>query len=64
MDSLKKKFFFFFLKIDKINLGRTCFDRFGRKSEINNIFFRSMNNKKECLNGREVSNRVSIPNVK
>ena len=35
----KKKNFFFFLEIYKINLGRTCFDRVGRKSETNNIFF-------------------------
>ena len=45
IDFLKKKkkkkffFFFFFLEIHKINLGRTCFDRVGRKSETNNIFF-------------------------
>ena len=39
MDFLKKKKFFF-LEIHKINLGRTCFDRVGRKSETSNIFFR------------------------
>ena len=32
-------FFFFLLEIHRINLGRTCFDRVGRKSETNNIFF-------------------------
>ena len=39
MDSLKKKTFLGG-EIHKINLGRTCFDRVGRKSETNNIFFR------------------------
>ena len=29
------------LKIHKINLGRTCFERVGHKSETKNIFFRS-----------------------
>ena len=28
-------------EILKINLGRTCFDRVGRKSETNNIFFQA-----------------------
>ena len=40
----QKIFFFFFLggggEIHKINLGRTCFNRVGRESETNNIFFR------------------------
>ena len=40
LNFLKNQFFFFFWKIHQINLGRTCFDRVGRKSETNNIFFR------------------------
>ena len=48
--------FFFFLEIHKINLGRTCFDRVGRKSVTNNIFFRPWYSIfQHCLNACIVS---------